>query len=221
VATEAKSKIAGNLKLYSGVVTLLTGLVLTACAPSFKMQPSTVNQADCGFVQNVYGERISWKNSGVIPLQIHESVPTEMQAALERAIKVWEDAVGRPLFTISQTQTKTANVSRRDGVNTIYWLNTWEDDRASEQARTAIYWEGDVIKEADIRINAKDYTFYDQFATSDRDVHLESLMVHELGHILGLKHQDSSGSVMATTLASQMVRNKISNKDVESIRCEY
>lgn len=197
---------------------------LTACGANSLFQavaPSHDPQEPCGFVQNVYGERISWK--GKLPIQVafHSSVPSTYYSAIESAFRVWEKALGRPLFQITSHSYSGPLTPRQDGVNLIYWMNTWEANRTSEQARTSVYWVGNQIKEADIRINAKDFTYYLSQPTSYRDVHLESLLVHEIGHVLGLKHQDAGGSVMATYLASSVTRTAIAGTDLESARCEY
>lgn len=210
-------------KLLVSVIVILSGFWLTACGRSIAevVSPSHNPEAECGFVQNVYGERISWKGQTPIRIALHESVPTEFYPAIESAFKDWETATGRPLFQIVTYGLKGPLNPRQDGVNVVYWLNTWETGRETEQARTMVYWVGDQIREADIRINAKNFSYYIDKAKTSRDVHLESLLVHELGHVLGLKHKDSSGSVMATYLASQTNRANIPKTDVESIRCEY
>lgn len=210
-----------SLKWIVSSVVFAIGVGLTACAPGFKVQSSKINQPSCGFAQDVYGDRISWKSTQPVPIIIHESVPTYFYAAIDRAMKDWEDALGRPVFTVVTYGASSPAVAAQDGTNVIYWMSTWEDDRSSEQARTAVYWTNGMIREADIKINAKNYRFYDSVSTTSYDVHLESLLVHELGHVLGLQHQDAYPSVMSTTLAANVVRSKVSSKDVESISCEY
>ena len=196
------------------ILPLLFLFVLSGCGPRHEEQP------DCGFVQNVYGERISWKTSSPIPIYIHESFPDRMIPALERALLAWQETLERPMFRIVQTRYQSPG-PRQDGVNVIYWLNSWENEKSTEQARTSIYWIGDQIREADIRLNDKDFNFFVDQAESAQDVHLESLLIHELGHVLGLKHKDGQGSVMATYLASQFVRNKVSQTDRDNLKCEY
>jgi hypothetical protein len=210
-------------KLLGSILIPLALLGLQACGPnplSF-LQPSYKAQEDCGFVQNVYGERISWKGKTPIIINVHESFPPQFNTALENAMKKWEVAVGHPLFQLGSYGVKGPMTPRQDGVNLIYMMNTWEEDKSSEQARTSVYWVGDTIKEADIRINSKNFTFYSDRPASNSDVHIESILVHELGHVFGLKHKDGGGSVMGTYLASMSVRTVISSTDLNSMRCEY
>lgn len=199
---------------------LLPILLFSGCGPKQQQHQS---QVDCGFVQNVYGERISWKDSAPIALYVHESFPTEMLPGLQKAIDDWSEVLGHPAFKIVQTGYQSSG-PRQDGVNVIYWMSTWESNKTTEQARTSIYWLGDQIREADIRINASPishFTYYIDTTSNPQDIHLESLLVHELGHVLGLKHKEDQGSVMATYLAGHTLRNKISDADKEDIKCEY
>lgn len=214
-----------------GVILLLSALLLSGCNGRLglgqltslgeMLSPSHNAQEDCGFVMNFYRERISWKNKTPIVLSIHESVPAEFYPAIQAAMKDWETVLGRPIFQIREFGAPGPLDPRQDGVNLIYYMKTWEDSRSVEQARTSVYWTGDEIREADVRINAKDFSFYVKSPKDAHDVHMESLMVHELGHVLGLRHRDSGGSVMATYLAAQTERDSIGKTDVDSIRCEY
>lgn len=213
-----------NLKM--GVIGFLCGsvLALSACAPQkflAAFSPQYSSQEACGFVQNVYGERISWKGKLPIQLSVHESVPAEYYPAIEETIRSWESATGKKLFEVVSWGSRGPAQPRQDGANTIYWLETWEENKTQEQARTSVYWVGDQIREADIRLNAKDFSFYVDRVTTGRDVHMSSLMIHEFGHVLGLKHQDQGLSVMGTYLSSNTVRSSISESDMASVRCEY
>jgi predicted Zn-dependent protease len=49
----------------------------------------------------------------------------------------------------------------------------------------------------------------------------EALVLHELGHFLGLKHTAESGSVMVTHLAANNDRVALSASDAQSIQCVY
>ncbi len=190
--------------------------MVQACAPK--------SQEDCGFVQNVYGERISWKGQLPIVMKIHESVPETYYEAVSQAAESWNRVYGKTLIVVDKTNILTGpTVSMKDTQNVIYFYKTWEEKKTTEQARTSVYWLGDAIKEADIRINAKDFEYYD-LALNNKGpskINLQALVIHEMGHVLGLKHKDSESSVMATYLASQSDRVQIAQTDKKSLTCEY
>ena len=54
-----------------------------------------------------------------------------------------------------------------------------------------------------------------------KSIHLESLIIHELGHVLGLKHNSDKESVMQKSLSGRTERNIIGNSDSKNIQCEY
>lgn len=206
--------------------------ILISTAGLYSCSPK--KQEDCGFVQNIYGQRISWKVKNTIPLVIHASVPAQLRPAIYRAAATWEIQAGRKLFEISEDSSKISDLPARDQKNGIYFLSNWESDRSSEQGRTSVFWTGDEIQEADIRINAADFSYYDknpkvlvgslnlgknQSVTDGYN--FEALMLHELGHFLGLKHREDQGTVMATYLAAFVNRTQLSATDQGSITCEY
>ena len=198
-----------------GIVMLMTSsMLIAACAPK--------SQEDCGFVQNVYGERVSWKSDVPVTMYLHESVPQEYVNAIVSAADTWEKNSGRRLFNIvTSTRITGPAEPHKDGKNVIYFLNIWEANRASEQARTSMHWNGDQIQEADIRVNDKDFNFYWNQGKSAGAVNIEALILHEMGHVLGLKHKDSGGSVMATYLSSGSDRTQLASADVTDLKCEY
>lgn len=200
------------LKFIVATVFIAAGLSIQACAPK--------SQDDCGFLQNAYGERISWKGNIPITMHVHASVPPQYHAAIQAAADMWEKNAGRKLFDIV-TQPRTGPINPiKDGSNVIYMMNTWEGDRSSEQGRTSVYWVGDQLKEADIRINSQ-FNFYWNQAPTGNAVNMEALVLHEMGHVLGLKHKDQGGSVMATYLASGSDRVNLAETDSSSLQCEY
>jgi predicted Zn-dependent protease len=198
------------------LVAIISVTFIQACAPK--------SQEECGFVQNVYGERISWKGQLPVVMKIHESVPEQYHEALVQSAETWNKAFGKTLVVINKDQiVRGPVVSMKDTENVIYFYPTWEANKTTEQARTSVYWLGDVIKEADIRINAKDFQYYD-LALNNKGpakINLQALVIHEIGHVLGLKHKDTDSSVMATYLASQSDRVQIAQTDKKSLTCEY
>jgi hypothetical protein len=197
-------------------------LVIILSVPFALRLRAAKNLPDCGFVQNTYGERVSWKNEGLITLYIHDSVPREYYGAIQSAAATWEKSIGHRLFNLVMDPLVGTSIPHQDGKNIIYFMNTWEANRPTEQARTSIYWNGDQIVEADIRINSKDFQFYwapGQF--NPLKVNFEALILHEMGHVLGLRHKDNAGSVMATFLPSGTDRVRLASADASNLQCEY
>jgi hypothetical protein len=197
-----------------GVASLVVmALTLEACAPK--------SQDSCGFVQNAYGERVSWKADVPVTMYLHESVPEQYVAAIVSASQTWERSSGRRLFNIVTSPRITGpNKPTQDGKNVIYFMDTWESDKLSEQARTTVLWNGDQIKETDIRVNTK-FTFYWNQGKSGSAVNIEALILHEMGHVLGLKHNDQGASVMATYLKNGDDRTELASQDTVDLKCEY
>lgn len=205
-------------------------VVVSSCAPKA--------QNDCGFVQNVYGQRIAWKTNQPVALVVTSSVPIELRSAIYRAAATWKARLGKNVFEIVEENTASGNPGR-DRKNGIYFLPNWESDKMSEQGRTSVYWAGDEIQEADIRINAADFSYYNQdpqqlikgrnlqnLQVAKPDGYsFEALILHEMGHFLGLRHRDrptdGRGSVMATQLGAYENRTTLAATDTEAISCEY
>lgn len=179
-------------------------------------------QEACHFVQNSQYQRVSWKGQVPIGFDLHQSVPSRHILAIEAAAEEWKRRLGRELFNIRLTGVAGADEPSKDGVSMIYWLNHWEADRGTEQARTTVYWTGNRIYEADIRVNGANFLFYDGDGTEAfSGVDVTSLLVHELGHVLGLAHIEKLPSVMAYSLKSGTLRRTPTQVDLDSVHCEY
>ena len=212
------------------IALILPGLLVLVGLQAFsKTNTSTRAQSSweddsCGFVQNIYNKRLSWQGNLPIKLYVHESMPEQMMPALERAIATWDKSMGRKMFEIVKTHKdggKDINAFK-DGTNSVYWYTKgeWKGEK-DDQAKTVISWVGNQIRQANILINADTIKFYSEVATGVNQVDLESVLLHELGHVLGLKHNDKRPGIMATYLKENSERRKILTADLDSVRCEY
>jgi predicted Zn-dependent protease len=199
-------------------MSLLVGIpmVFTACA---RFIPP---EEPCNFVQNSQSQRVSWKESVPVQIYVHQSVPEKFHEPIKDAIKEWNHWLNREALHATFNSTGSLEPTR-DGYSVIYWLNSWEPDRKTEQARTTVYWSGSQIYEADIRINNVNFKYYISSDEPDRleRVHFKSLILHELGHVLGLGHNDAQGSVMNVTLPNGKSRDQVGPVDKDSLSCEY
>lgn len=178
-------------------------LVLTSCVP----KANKCSQ----FVHNIYGESITWKKPTT--LNISNEVPREFVPSIYRAANTWNKIIGRNQIVITEAAS---------GDNNILYLSSWEADRTSEQGRTSVRWGGNEIKSADIKINSKNFTFYDVAPVPNGNQYsFEALMLHEMGHFLGLGHTDNQGSVMSPTLGAYDDRVNPSAEDIKQVQCEY
>lgn len=198
---------------------ILAGLILVqACGR--QLPP----QASCNFVQNQSLRRVSWNKNVPVDLYLDASVPYDYVSSIQSAVTKWNQ-VGQKLQQQDFFKLKTGNpgstTPAQDGYTKIYVLNDWEASRPTEQARTTVYWTGSRIYEADMRINNKNFQYFTSETPDYSRVHLESLVVHELGHILGLAHTDAEDSVMQVTLANGKLRETPGSTDVSSLKCEY
>ena len=181
-------------------------------------------EAPCNFVQNHNQQRVSWSHDLPINIYLDNSYPQQYESAVRDAINKW-NKVGRTIagqdFFRIRANSPGAPYPAQDGYTKIYFLDSWEADKPSEQARTTVYWTGSRIYEADIRVNNKDFDFYLGNNSDPSRVHMESLMVHELGHVLVLAHTDDHASVMQVTLANGKSRAELGDIDISSLSCEY
>lgn len=178
----------------------------------------------CSFVQNKSLQRVSWKSDLPLKFRVHKDVPEEAYGSILKAAAQWNLISTKNVVQIIRWDAQgTPAQGYSDGAPTIYWLDTWEEDRSTEQARTTVIWSGDKIKDADIRINDKNFNFsYNGEEFDYLKVDFISLMVHEMGHALGFAHAQERESVMYPLLRKGYDRRAITHLgDLQSYSCEY
>jgi len=175
----------------------------------------------CNFVQNSQGLRVSWKSAKPVHFIISKSVPPEYDSTIHMAAHIWNSTLNTGLINVHRDDS-IPNGPGDDRLNMIYWVTDWPNDMAQEQARTSIRWDVSKLRDADIRVNATHYQFFKEGVTPvSSQISLLSLMLHEMGHGVGLKHIEDASSVMQTYLGSGMTREAPGKVDTDSLGCEY
>jgi hypothetical protein len=218
-ASSAFIRFLRNRRKAVVIVSLALLAVLTqACAPQLSPQES------CNFVMSGEAQRVSWGPLTPVVMYVDSSVPSEFFGAIQSAVDNWNRSLGRQVLKIGGWS-DSYPVEKQDGVNVIYFNRKWPDSQSRKQAVTTIWWAGDRVFESDISINgnASHYEYFWGPNPIPRRVDFESLILHELGHVLGLEHPqvEAAGTVMARELKLGDLRRTPSPGDVADLKCEY
>jgi len=209
-------------RMKSNIISLITLLVLSVFVQSCARD--TKPEISCNFSQSDKSQRISWGKNLPVQMMVHKSIPKKYYSAIESAAKSWNDLMGRELIKIVQWNVSGSTSSVQDGYNLITMSDVWASQKSDEQARTTVYSLGARIVEADIVLNRKNFILSVEAVTPGGAVDFFSLVLHEMGHVLGLAHSTIRGSVMPEGLSSGQNRPLPSpgtGADFKSLSCEY
>lgn len=209
--------------------------MIAACAKNDSYEDvnvASLQEPSCGFISNSKGYRISWEAQRPVIFYFSANFPMEHRQEVRDAAQRWNAGLGFSLIQISNS-TVASTVTTADMINTIYWITEDGTFKTTEQAKTIARWRNSMLVDADILINAKDWTFnhipvagesgYKTFSAVANNLDLESLSVHEFGHSLGLTHQNNPvDSTMFPSLSSNSIRNiPLEQPELEGLKCEY
>lgn len=177
-----------------------------------------------------------------IEYQVGEQINDEQLAGVIKAMQTWETAVGRKLFKLTGKHASTTGdsfpdlfTSLTDTVNGHYLDSDWQKTGKSTYVLATTIWDTDdlddqFISTADIRYNFAEYVFGDSLTLAAQDqkeiVDMESLALHELGHLLGLGHMDEDNdpySIMNPSLfiGEGLTSRRLSKGDIDRIQSIY
>ncbi|MGE0171570.1 MAG: matrixin family metalloprotease [Oligoflexales bacterium] len=203
------------------------------------MEASNTNAADPS--SNEYGihARDGWTNLPVSSLLSVEMM-MEQKVHLYAAMLKWEWAVGRKLFRLDGNTAKHGDdfvdlySSLNDQLNGHYLDLDWEKTAKKREVLATTIWSYDTsntkIATADIRFNEEYYLIGDSLKTKASEtkevVDMQSLALHELGHLLGLAHVGAEEDEYSIMRPSMFIGEGLSNRtlsagDIERIQKIY
>ena len=186
-------------------------------------------------------QRVKWPNktiriavsTSLLRPNVNIKANSDVEAALRRSLQKWADAADIEfLQEISDKQNVSPSGVAGDGVSLITIAQTPENvlfflkDSETASAKTRVFYNRrGFITEADIVLNPfQQFSTDGTFGTFD----LESVLTHEIGHLLGLRHSTVLGAAMLDGMGMNGIfgireagGRSLAESDIASIRELY
>lgn len=133
-------------------------------------------------------------NMTPVTFEISDEFSSSEYAGIKNAADTWNKAIGMDLIVFEDGGYKIRPVPSLSG---------------TQQAITSLTWLNGYIQSIEIKVS-KALTV---------SVDMESLMIHEFGHALGLEH--TKGGVMDPYLSNNEIRRTVDASSLNSVNCLY
>ena len=143
-------------------------------------------------------------------------------AAIRRAANTWTYAPEADISFTYAGPTASTKVGF-NGANEIVFVNDGVVDGTGNNrplATALVFYMKSTIVETDIKINDA-YTWYAAGDLSPAKFDLQSVVLHELGHWLGLGHDNDDRAVMYAEMGTGMVKRTLFENDLQGMAALY
>lgn len=206
--------------------------ILAACAAVNIFANSAVNAEAQHLRWNNRTIKIAVSNS-LLQQSTNIKLNSDVAVAIRRSLEKWADTADIEfLQDVSDKQSVSPNGVAGDGISLITIAQTPENvlfflkDANTTSAKTRVFYNRrGIITEADIVLNPfQQFSTDGTFGTFD----LESVLTHEIGHLLGLRHSSVLGAAMLDGMGMNGVfgirdsgGRSLAESDIASIRELY
>lgn len=173
---------------------------------------------------------LRWSNSDLpIKIYISNSFEVSVQNAIINAMETWNNAIG---FNVLEYEIvddiydyTSIEAFLNDGFSSVAFPTMWPAESVNALASTSFARIGNRIIKGDVMFNTTNpnYSFTASLPLNNK-VDIESVVLHEFGHLLGLNHVETSednNSVMNPVFGKNQLKRVLSDKDVENILKKY
>jgi len=179
-----------------------------------------------GSLVDAHTEKASrWAKADLpIVMRISDQVSEERYEAAVKAATKWNEALGETVILVEKrgedTQFVNSGDSNLDLESGIYHLKKWFSNANKEMlaAAATIKSNGRIVR-GDIHLNEEVFLFATNGDLNSYDY--ESVLLHEMGHFLGLPHNDNQESVMYRRMWAGEQKRFLSEFDITNIRRLY
>ncbi len=229
--------------IFSSFVACGTGLYKVSVKDDFDTKATAVaSPASLDKTSTLYGIHApsGWQKLP-IPFRFDPTLTENQKIQLMSAMKRWEWATGKTMFSFDGIHSgvtgdtfKDLYSSLSDNINGNYLDTNWEKTSKPDYVLATTIWSNgadySTVVKADLRFNNEYYVIGDSFEVKTDGkrevVDMQSLALHELGHLLGLGHVEEdvdSLSIMNPTLfiGEGLTTRKLARSDLERIQLIY